>query len=298
VDSLALVLVAFAAVFHAAWNILLKMAGDPLRSATVGMAAASLVGVPMALAWWLATGRPAIPLEAWALGLASGGVEVLYFVFLSTAYRRGDLSVVYPMARGTAPLLAVVIAVVVLDERLPPVAWLGVALLVAGLLLVQRPWRLLRRAAAADDRAVAGFALLTGTAIASYTSIDAVGVRHIDPLLYAGILFPAGTLGLLALDAVRRRGRAAAEAVGGARPDWPRAVMGGLLMFTAYGLVLVALSRAPLAIIAPLRESAVLLTAGWGVLRLGEAGGAREMPLRIAGSALVLAGAATLAVAH
>ncbi len=237
-----------------------------------------------------------VPPTAWALGIASGVVEVLYFVTLATAYARGDLSVVYPLARGSAPLLAVAIAITVLGERLPWPAWLGVGLLVAGLLTVQRPWRLLHGTSEPNDRAVAGLALLTGASIALYTSIDAVGVQNAEPLVYAGILFPVGALGLLALDRVRRRWQPPLAADAGAWPDWPRAALGGLLMFATYTLVLVALSLAPLAIVAPLRESAVLLTAGWGIARLGEAVGPREMPMRIAGSALVLAGAATLAI--
>ncbi len=295
-DSLALGFVALAAVFHAAWNILLKTAGDPLRSATAGMAAASVVGVPLAAMGWVMAGQPAVPVEAWLLAILSGGVEVVYFVFLAEAYRRGDLSAVYPLARGSAPLLAVAIAIVVLGERLPPAAWLGVGLLVAGLLVVQRPWRLLGPTSDASDRAVVGFALLTGASIAVYTSIDSVGVGYAEPMVYAGILFPVAAAGLLALQAIPGRRRRLEASAAGAWPDAPRALAGGLLMFGSYGLVLAALSRAPLAIVAPLRESAVLLTAAWGVARLGEAAARRETPLRIAGSMLVLAGAVTLAV--
>ena len=142
-DPAAFVAIAIAAVLHAAWNILLKTAGDPLRTATAGVAASSAILVPLVAIGWLVLGRPSIPLEAWLIGTFSGAVEVAYFVFLAAAYRRGDLSVVYPLARGTAPLLAVFLGVVVLGERLPPAAWLGVGLLVAGLLVVQRPWRLL-----------------------------------------------------------------------------------------------------------------------------------------------------------
>ena len=149
-DPLALGFIALAAVLHAAWNILLKAADDPLRTAAVGVAAASVVLVPIVVIGWLTLGQPAVPPQAWALGITSGGVEVLYFAFLAAAFRRGDLSVVYPLARGSAPLLAIAIGVVILGERLAPGAWLGVGLLLAGLLLVQRPWRLLRSATSAE----------------------------------------------------------------------------------------------------------------------------------------------------
>ena len=109
-------LVAVSAVLHLAWNVRLKTAGDPLRAATIGMVAASVGIVPLGVAVWWSQGRPTLPPEGVALGLASGVVEAAYFIFLSAAYRRGDLSVVYPLARGTAPLLAVVIGVVVLGR--------------------------------------------------------------------------------------------------------------------------------------------------------------------------------------
>ena len=293
-DSAALAFIAIAAVLHAAWNILLKTGGDALRTATIGIVAASAVLVPVVLVAWAMTGQPEVPPKAWAIGIVSGAVEVAYFIFLAAAYRRGDLSVVYPLARGSAPLLAVAVGVLVLGEELAPVAWLGVELLLAGLLVVQRPWVLLRAPGAA--RAGAGFALLTGAMIATYSSLDRVGVQLAPPWLYAAILWPVCAIGLVGVAWVRPRiagGRYAA-------PDEPlrigRSVLGGLLTFTAYFFVLAALARAPLAIVAPLRESAVLLTSAWGVVRLGEAAGRREVTFRVAGSLLVLAGAIVLAV--
>jgi len=298
VDPLALGFIAFAAVLHAAWNILLKTAGDPLWTATVGVAAASLALVPLVAAGWLVLGQPDIPPEAWVIGIVSGCVEVAYFVFLAAAYRRGDLSVVYPLARGSAPLLAVAIGVGLLGERLPPGALAGVALLVAGLVVVQRPWRLLQAAAAAHDRSAAGFALLTGAMIATYSALDRVGVQLAPAWFYAGILWPTCAVGLVIVAGVRGRVAGGAYASAGAPVNRARAVAGGFLTFTAYGFVLAALARAPLAVVAPLRESAVLLASTWGVVRLGEAAGRREISFRIAGSALVLAGAAALAIAR
>ena len=111
-------LVAVSAVLHLAWNVRLKTAGDPLRAATIGMLAASVGIVPLGFAVWWAQGHVPLPVEGVVLGVASGFVEAAYFILLSAAYRRGDLSVVYPVARGTAPLLAVLIGVVVLGERL------------------------------------------------------------------------------------------------------------------------------------------------------------------------------------
>ncbi len=296
-DPYVLGCVALAAVLHAAWNILLKTAGDPLWTATVGLTVASAVLVPLVAVGWLAAGQPSIPAEAWLIGIVSGGVEVAYFVFLAAAYRRGDLSVVYPMARGSAPLFAIAIGVVILGERLAPGAWAGVALLVAGLLLVQRPWRFLQAAAAAHDRSAAGYALATGTMIATYSALDRVGVQLAPAWFYAGILWPAAAVGLLAVAWVRPRIAGGRYTPPPATLDRPRAIAGGMLTLAAYGFVLAALARAPLSIVAPLRESAVVLVSTWGALRLRETTGRGEAAGRITGSALILAGTAALAIA-
>ena len=294
-DSLALALVLVSAVMHASWNILLKTAGDPLRTATAGMIAASLVIVPGSAAVWWLLGRPPVPPEGIAVGFVSGLAEIAYFVFLAAAYRRGDLSVVYPLARGTAPLLIVLIGVVVLGERLVPMAAAGVALLLAGLLTVQRPWRLLRGRHAAE-RGAAMFALLTALMIATYTSIDRVGSQLVPPWLYAAILWMVGAIGLAGIGWLRPRIAGGAFAPT-ASLDLRRAVVTGMLTLGGYLLVLFALSRAEVAIVGPLRESAVVITAAWGVLVLREAAARREIGLRLAGSGLVLAGAAMLAFA-
>src|SRR6476659_1069672 len=103
------------------------------------MVAASVGIVPLGAAVWLSQGRPDLPPEGVALGLVSGVVETAYFIFLAAAYRRGDLSVVYPVARGTAPLLAVVIGVTLLGEKLGVTGSIGVLCLLAGFVILQRP---------------------------------------------------------------------------------------------------------------------------------------------------------------
>ena len=102
-------LVLLAAVCHASWNALLKASENPLSLAARAMSLGTLVALPPVAALWLAQGRPGLPLAGWLLALASAGLELGYFITLSIAYQRGELSVVYPIARGTAPLLAVVV---------------------------------------------------------------------------------------------------------------------------------------------------------------------------------------------
>ncbi len=289
-DPFVIALVLVSAGLHVAWNVRLKTAGDPLRAATVGLLAASLGIVPAGIAaWWLA-GRPVLPPEGIALGIVSGVLEAVYFVLLSAAYRRGDLSVVYPIARGTAPLLAVAIGVGLFGERLGVAGSLGVVALLVGFLLLQQPWRALRGHRAFDPSIA--FALATGVSIATYTAIDRVGTRLIDPLPYAAILWVTGAL-LLVLW-IRFVG--GGDLLAGGREQLRSSVIGGWLTLAAYLLILWALSVAPLSGVAPLRESAAVFAAAWGSVRLGEAADSGDTVRRVAASALIVVGAVLLAL--
>jgi drug/metabolite transporter (DMT)-like permease len=232
------------------------------------MPVGTLLATPFAGAAWLAGGRPGLPWQAWALAAVSGVVELGYFHALTAAYRRGDVSAVYPVARGTAPVLATLAGVILLAERLTALQAAGVAVLLAGIWLARPP----------SGRAALVPALLTGVLIATYTTLDRVGVRLGPFWLYAWAVFAATSLLLLPW----------------ARPGLTRqALPVGVLSVGAYGAALAALSLAPLALVAPLRESGVVVVALWGVLRLGER---ERAPLKVAGATAVLAGAALLAV--
>jgi uncharacterized membrane protein len=290
VDPVVIGLVAISAVLHVAWNVRLKTAGDPLRAATVGMLTATAAIVPVGvLAWWLSD-RPALPPEGIVLGIASGTVEAGYFVLLSAAYGRGDLSVVYPIARGTAPLLAVAFGVGVLGERLGLVGFAGVALLLVGFLLLQRPWRALQGHTGLDPSIA--FALATGVTIASYSAIDRVGTRLIEPFTYAAILWVTASVALVLW--VRLVAGGGIFAGGG--DEVRRSAIGGWLTLGAYLLILVALSVAPLSGVAPLRESATVFAAAWGSVRLGEAVSRGDSVRRIGASVAIVGGALLLAV--
>lgn len=313
--TLAIALVLVAAVLHAGWNVLLKTSGDTLWTAVRLQAIGTAILLPIGIAAWLWNGRPAVPAEAIWLALASGVVEAIYFVCLSAAYSRGALSLVYPVARGSAPLLAVAVGIFLLGERLSQGALIGVGCLLLGILLVARPWRALQRAGAAQRGAI-GFALVTGASIAAYSAIDRLGVRVTEPWLYGSILAVAATtflavsvvlgrrVGFLALAPVRvaaaadgngpRNGNGNGTILQGPARD----AVAGVLALAAYLLVLVAYSIAPLATVAPLRESGIVLAAAWGTLRMGEAAGRRDAGSRIAAAGLVVVGAILLAVAR
>ncbi|HET8784175.1 MAG TPA: DMT family transporter [Candidatus Limnocylindrales bacterium] len=288
-DPFVIALVLVSAGLHVAWNVRLKTAGDPLRVATVGMLAASIGIVPAGLAAWWLDGQPPLPVEGVALGILSGVVEAVYFVLLSAAYRRGDLSVVYPIARGTAPLLAVVIGVGIFGERLGLAGSLGVAFLLVGFLILQRPWRAVRGHGL--DPSVA-FAFATGVSIATYTAIDRAGARLIDPLTYAAILWITASVALV----IWLRFVARSAIFAGGREQIRYAAIGGWLTLAAYLLILWALSLAPLSGVAPLRESAAVFAAAWGSVRLGEAADRGDIARRVGASVLIVAGALLLAL--
>ncbi len=314
--TLAIALVLVAAVLHAGWNVLLKTSTDTLSTAVRLQAIGTAILLPIGIVAWLSVGAPAVSSTAIGLALVSGFLEAAYFVLLASAYSRGPLSLVYPLARGSAPLVAVVIGIVLLQERLPPLALVGVGFLLAGILLVARPWRAFR-AAGAQHRGAIAFALATGISIAAYSAVDRLGVRETEPWIYGSILAVFATmlttiavvggrrLGLLAPAPSRDRGVGATTTAGAAaarsRPRFEglaRDAAAGVLSLGAYLLVLFAYSFAPLATVAPLRESGIVLAAAWGAIRLKESAGGRDAATKIAAAGLVVLGAVLLAVAR
>ena len=307
------VLVLVVAVLHVAWNALLKTSGDTLRTAERAMIVGVGVFAPPVLVGWWVVGRPGLELQTVALATVSGILEAAYFICLAEAYRRGDLSVVYPIARGTAPVLSVALGVSVLGERLAPTGVVGVVALLAGILLVQRPWRVLgairahlarpRTASGAPDSTAASlvgaaeFAMLTGVMIAGYSAVDSVGARQAPVWLYAGVVFPVCAVALVAwvrLVARRTAGGPSADRAGPA--PWLRSGAAGTISLGAYGLILIAYTLAPLTAIAPLRESSVVIASAWGAIRMGEGANARDRTRRLGGAGLVFVGAVLLAL--
>jgi len=202
---------------------------------------------------------------------------------LSAAFRRGELSAVYPIARGTAPLLSVLVGLAVLGERLATLQLIGVGLLLLGILAVTL--------SQATGRATIP-ALLTGVAIAAYTTVDRVGVRLTEPWIYGWLLFTLMAIELPITLWIAGRLRLYRAPVPYSGPTWRQAVIIGVFFLAGYVLVLVALSFAPLAIVAPVRETAVVAVAVWGVWRLRER---NRMTIKLSGALATLAGVALLA---
>ncbi|HVA89032.1 MAG TPA: DMT family transporter [Chloroflexota bacterium] len=285
----AIVLCLVAAALNAAWNALLKTSGDPMAVATRAMSASALAVTPLVAIAWLVAGEPTVSAGTFALAGGSSVAEFIYFLCLTTAYRRGELSVVYPLARGSAPLLAVIAGVVVLREALTIHIVAGVLLLGAGILIVRTPSR------AAWN--VMAPALMTGAAIATYSAIDKVGTGQAPPWLYGWFIWCGGSLLLVGWAGAKRLRRTPLPAEPGSPASTPptfrlAATIGGM-MLVSYLMVLFALSLAPLVVVAPLRESGIVLVTAVGAWRLGERAGFRS---RISGSLAILGGVLVLAL--
>jgi drug/metabolite transporter (DMT)-like permease len=250
--------VLFAAACHAGWNALIKVGLEPLSTTTlislgaglVALALAPLVGVPAWAAWpWL---------------IASVIVHLCYFASLIESYRTGDLGQVYPIARGSAPLMTAAATTVFIGEKLSLVGWTGIFSLVAGVLLLSA--RGGRELAEVDRRAI-GFALFTALTICAYSVVDGIGARlSANPNAYSVWLF-IGIAVVMLPYAIYRDGP---DVIPAMRRFWRRGLAGGALQLLSYGIAIWAMTAAPIAIVATLRETSVLFGAVIAVVVLKE----------------------------
>lgn len=280
-----LALIALGAVTHATWNLAVKRsgAGGPTfiwLTSTVSTIVVAPFGIHA-----LVTGSTALGSILLACGV-SAILHVGYFLLLQKGYRVGDVSVVYPLARGTGPLLSIVFAVVLFAERPAPLALVGAAIVIAGVLVIGFAGG---RTGMRNARAGVGFGLLTGAAIAAYTLWDAAAVTTLA--VAPALLSWGGTLGEVALVspiALRDRGHLLSVL----RRYWKEAVVVGILSPVSYISILFALQMAPVSLVAPGREVSVVLVSVAGWLLFKEPHPAQ----RLLGAAVVLAGVALLAV--
>jgi len=267
-----------AALAHATWNAMLKSSRDVLFDMTLVVFAAGLVTAPFVLVVELPA--PA----AWPYIIASMLLHIAYYVALVGAYRAGDLSHGYPIMRGIAPLIVSLCALAWLGEAPTPSVWLGVLLICGGVLslgFVGFDWR--------QSRVALGWALANACIIASYTLVDAAGVRVAGRAeSYVVWLFTLDALPFTLLILFWKKDQLMAYA----RRFWLRGLAGGALSAAAYGIVLWAMTRAPVAAVAALRETSVIFAALIGAWLLKEGHLAR----RIAGAATVAAGVIALKI--
>jgi drug/metabolite transporter (DMT)-like permease len=302
VSATALVLILVAAIAHATWNLFSKQASVSGATSFVWLMAllATVLYAPV-VAVALLLSPPRLTAEAWVFLTGTGLLQVGYFLFLQTGYARGDLSLVYPVGRGSGALLAALAGIVLLGEHPGPAGLAGIALVVLGVLMLgaHGAGRGPTRAAAvtrerprpvprAGPWALA-FALVTGLFIATYTLWDkyAVSTLGVPPLLQGYASLPVMVL-VIAPFALRERSRTTRV-----WQDYRRQVAGAATLSPlAYILVLIALSFTAVAAVAPAREVSVLAGVLLGRTMLGEAG----LAWRLAAAAAIAAGIICIAV--
>lgn len=247
-----------AAAMHAGWNAFLKLRIEPFLGMTLVAAGAGVVAAPGLVAF----GFP--KLAAWPWLAASVAIHVGYYVALSKAYERADMSQIYPIARGGAPLITAIASFVLVGESLSATQALGIAALGCGVMLISL---LGRRKGARFDPVALGFAGLTALTITGYTLVDGMGARSAgDPHAYSAALFVIDGFPLL-LFALWRRGVAGLAPM---RPYLVQGLAGGALSLGAYWIAIWAMTVAPIPLVAAIRESSVLFAALIAVVFLKE----------------------------
>jgi drug/metabolite transporter (DMT)-like permease len=249
--------------------MLLARSTDINAALAVAMVVGAAAVTPLAIARWRLEAA-AIPYIA-----ASSVLELGYFALLAAAYRRADLSLIYPIARGLAPVLVLVGGAIVLGEHATPIRVIGILLVALGVVLV----RGIRSPGRLSDVALAG---AIAVMIAGYTLVDRQGIRFADPLTYLAVV--VGIPGIVYFAFVASRGGMARlrAATSG------RILFGGVAVVAAYGLVLAALTMAPAAAVAAVRETSVVMATALAAVVLGE----RVEPARWVGSVMVVGGIA------
>lgn len=289
-SATALLLVLAAAVAHSGWNALAKRAHDPLLFLWSSVSLASLGLMPLGV-WALAR-------EGWGPGgagfvLATVVIHAVYFYALGRAYATGDLSLVYPVARGLGVALVPPLAFLFLDERLSFVGALGIALVVAGIAAMQAvaggPSRAARRSG--RDARVAGlrWAILTGLTIAAYSVVDKAGVARVHPLGYISLMGVGMSL-LLAPFVLQRR----ADLVREWRVNGRAIALASTMNLTSYLLVLFAFRLSKAGYVVAVRETSIVLSVLIGSVLMREG----HIGPRLAGAAVVLGGVACVALAR
>ena len=256
-DPLTILIVLCAACTHATWNTLVKVGNDPLMTAAILNLATTIIGVAL-------IPSVGIPAEGtWPYLIGSVIMHTGYFICLTNGYRVGDLSHVYPLARGSGPIYVAVLTYFIVGESLTPAGIAAVAIICAAILSLTFVGGRLTDASYVPVLLGLG----TGMFIGSYTLIDGLGVRIAgDPLNFIVWVFVLHGFPIIALAFWQRR----MNLIASLEANWKRGVLGGVLGFLGYGLVLWAMSSNPIALVSALRETSVIIAAFIGTRYLSE----------------------------
>ncbi|MBL0085375.1 MAG: EamA family transporter [Ideonella sp.] len=276
------------AILHAAWNALVKSSGDKALDTALVHFMGALVALPLLAL----VGLP--PLVAAPFIAASLVIHIGYYVALAGAYKHGDLGLTYPIMRGTAPLLVALGSGLVLGEAPTPAAWAGILGITAGVALIG----LSRPGDALHHRKALAYALANACIIACYTMIDGKGVRGTvaaghSAVSYVMVMFVLDGLPYPALVWFRRNAVGRQAILAYARKRWPLAALGGSASIASYSIALWAMTRAPVASVAALRETSVLFAAMLGTWLLKERFGLQ----RALGTLVIVGGVMALRMA-
>jgi drug/metabolite transporter (DMT)-like permease len=260
-----------AAVVHALWNLVVARAPDPEAAGAVAFCIALVAWAPVAIVRW------DVDAAAWPYVAGSAAFELVYLVLLVSAYARSEISLVYPIARGVAPVLVLLVAAAILGRETSWRQAVAVCAIGGGVLLV----RGLRRS---GDTLGAALAVGVAVSIAGYTLLDKEGVAHADPIAYLEVTMVAPTLLLAALVWARKGVETLRAAV------TPATLVAAPATFGSYALALAALQLAPAAAVAAVRETSVLIVTALAALMLKETVGAE----RAVGAVLIVVGVVLL----
>lgn len=270
--------VLFAALCHASWNAIVRLRGDKIVAITLVVAGSGLAAAPLIFFF------PMLPPAAWPYVIASAIIHVGYNTALAMSYHHGELTKVYPLLRGSAPLTTLAVSLLFLNEAVEPGEIAGIVVLAAGIMALtfEGGWRVL----VASPQAVA-YAAATSLCITAYTLSDGLGARLADSAhQYVAWLFFLDMLPMVAIALLLKR----REFLAALSTDWRAGVAGGVLSLAAYWIAIWAMTVAPIPLVAALRETSILFALFIGMLWLGE----RVTPIRAASIVTVVAGLALM----
>ena len=262
-----------AAALHAGWNAVVKLGADRYQSILAMSVAQGLIGLVMVLAYPLPN-----PGGAWPWLLASAVVHTFYKLFLAAAYERGDLSRVYPISRGSAPVMVAIFSILALSEAVATQQYAGIFLVAIGIMLMARGiWT------GGEARGLLPFALCAAVCTAAYSVIDGLGARIAGSAsAFTGWLFLSDAI-LITATCILWRGR---RALPQTRRLWTMGSVAGAMSLGAYWIVIWAMTIAPIPLVTALRETSVLFATAIGIIWMGE----RATGSKILAACLILAG--------
>jgi drug/metabolite transporter (DMT)-like permease len=281
-SGLALILVVAAAFLHASWNLLAKKSKKKMAFIWWFLLIATIGYLPMFLYYWP---RTTVSPTGWICIIATGILHALYFWFMGGAYERGDLSLVYPLSRGSGPLLVPVLAIIFLQEQLSLAGIVGIFLVILGIYVIHlesfsmvsviEPFRALRGSASA-------WALCTGGTIAGYSLVDKVGVGLVYPPVYIYLMFVISLLLLTPYVLAKQRTALKLEWLVNKGP----VLIDGFLVLFTYLMILFAFRLSKVSYVVAAREVSIVFSAFMGIVWLKE----KHAPQKIAGAALIALG--------